>query len=119
MNPAHNDKPVRVDAFVLYSFSTPTHEKIEIEKYIVGFLKLQHFKVISCNDHTEKTIMQWVEENARLAHVVFICLQQAIFLGLENEFKTSTCQFIRNDCGQCSWVKQDQEVCHCIATSWR
>ena len=80
VNPAHNDKPGRVDAFVLYSFSAPTHEKIEIEKYIVGFLKLQHFKVISCNDHTEKTIMQWVEENARLAHVVFIVCNKQFFL---------------------------------------
>jgi len=65
-------KPPKLDALVLYSLSTPTHEKIEIEKYVVGFLKQQHFKVISCNDHTEKTIVQWVEENARLAHVVFV-----------------------------------------------
>ena len=65
-------KPAKVEALVLYSLGTPTHERIEIEKYVVGFLKQQHFKVISCNDHTEKTIVQWVEENARRAHAVFI-----------------------------------------------
>ncbi len=71
VSPYHN-KPAKVEALVLYSLGTPTHEKIEIETYIVGFLKRQDLNVISCNDHTEKTIVQWVEENARLAHAVFI-----------------------------------------------
>ena len=87
MNVIFTNRLPKLDALVLYSLSTPTHEKIEIEKYVVGFLKQQHFKVISCNDHTEKTIVQWVEENARLAHAVFVICNKQFGLDWKMELR--------------------------------
>ena len=56
---------------VLYSPSTPQREKEEIEYHVVGRLK-QHFTVVSCNDHIQRTIMDWAEEQTRHAHSVLI-----------------------------------------------
>ena len=60
------------DILVLYSLTTPTSGQEQIERYVVARLKSLKYHVNSCNDHTEKTIMQWVEEQARHAHSVLI-----------------------------------------------
>lgn len=62
---------VKPDVLVLYSLKTPKSEQELIERCVVARLK-QRYHVNSCNDHTEKTIMQWVEEQARYAHSVLI-----------------------------------------------
>lgn len=62
---------VKPDVLVLYSLKTPKSEQELIERCVVARLK-QWYHVNSCNDHTEKTIMQWVEEQARYAHSVLI-----------------------------------------------
>lgn len=85
----HLVDPLRkLDALVLYSQSTPTLEKIEIEQYVVSFLKHARFKVLSCNDHTERTIVQWVEENARSAHTVFIVCNKHFCKEWTMQFRT-------------------------------
>ena len=61
-----------LDALVLYSHGSPILERIVIEQYVVCLLRRSRLVVLSCNDHTEKTAMQWVEENARSAHAVFV-----------------------------------------------
>jgi hypothetical protein len=67
---------VKPDVLVLYSLKTPKYEQEMIERCLVARLK-QHYHVNSCNDHTEKTIMQWVEEQARLAHSVLIVCNES------------------------------------------
>ena len=70
-------KPEKLDALVLYAQDTPIKQQIEIESNVVGLLKQNGLNVLSCNDHTEKTVMQWVEENTRLAGTVLIvCSKQ-------------------------------------------
>lgn len=97
-------KPEKLDALVLYSQSTPTLEQVEIEKYVVGVLKQERLKVLSCNDHTEKTIVQWVEENARSAHTVFIVCNKHFCKEWTMQFRTklinSLDAIIASDVGQ-------------------
>ena len=69
----------QLDVLVVYSLNTPEAEQCDIEKFVVGRLKQRGFSVRSCNDHTEKTIMQWLEEQARIAHSVFIVCNKSFF----------------------------------------
>ena len=82
------DPQSKLDALVLYSQGSPTSEQIEIEQYIVCLLKRDRLKVLSCNDHTEKTIMQWVEENARSAHAVFVVCNKEFYNEWGMQFRT-------------------------------
>lgn len=65
--------PVKVkpDVLVLYSLKTPSSEQELVERCVVAELK-RHYHVNSCNDHTEKTVMEWVDEQTRHAHSVLI-----------------------------------------------
>ena len=65
-------KPDKIDVLVLYSLKTPIAERSFIERNIVGRLKQERFNVLSCNDYTEKTVVEWVEEQVRLARSVLI-----------------------------------------------
>lgn len=71
-------KPVQLDVLVLYSMNTPRSEQEDIERFIVSRLK-QRFQVNSCNDHTEKTIMEWVEERTRNARSVLIVCNKSFY----------------------------------------
>lgn len=71
-------KPFLAEVLVLYSLKTPQAEQVLIEQTLVAFLK-QHYIVNSCNDHTEKTIMQWVEEQARHAHSVLVICNKSFY----------------------------------------
>lgn len=75
--PQIKPKPkVKPDVLVLYSLKTPSSEQELIECYVVARLK-QKYRVNSCNDHTEKTVVQWVEEQARHAHSVLIVCNES------------------------------------------
>lgn len=71
-------KPLKADILVLYSLETPKSEQELIEQCLVARLKLDYV-VNSCNDHTDKTIMQWVEEQARHAHLVLIVCSKSFY----------------------------------------
>lgn len=66
------------DILVLYSLLTPLSEQILIQSYVVTTLK-QQFMVRSCDDHTEKTFVQWVEEQARLARLILIVCNKSFY----------------------------------------
>ena len=68
--PRNNNNKQNV--LVLYSQDTSTKKQVMIQTYVVGRLRQEGFKVLSCNDHTEKLIIQWVEEQTRLASSVLI-----------------------------------------------
>ena len=70
-------KPCLADVLVLYSLKTPQTEKVLIEESLVAPIK-QDYMVNSCNDHTDKTIMQWVEEQARHAHSILIVCNESL-----------------------------------------
>ncbi len=70
---------VLLDVLVLYTLETPKEEQALIETYVVSRLLYRNFEVRSCNNHTEKTIVDWVEEQARLARAVLIVCNKSFY----------------------------------------
>ena len=60
-----------IRVLVLYSTSSPQDEQILIQYTVVGRLRCE-FTVTSLNDHTEKSLMDWLESQIRQSHCTLI-----------------------------------------------